>query len=430
MAQIVDAFISTLGLDTKEFTKGKEKAEVQIKQLTKTEQEEQKKQLQAEKKASEELKKREIERNKQAKETIKAYRSIRNQALSLFALFTAGKGMKDFIEDTIRGDAALQYMSENVGMSVRELSGWGLAMENVGGSASEMRSQIAQSATEIARFKEGLGDTPQLEAYFKFGGNVYTPAREALKNTHSFMLAQARLMQNLVARMGERGALAAAGQMGISANMFNVLKRGPEYVERQVQANEKLTGVTGEQTEKGREMLRTWNGLMAQFQSTGRVMLYSLMPAFREILKYMKEFATWAQNNQGTIKAWVTTAVTEVEKLVGALTKVATIYNNLSGKKATSAISYLNPLTGATNIGQSIGHFLGSMFSRAPVKNNFAGSTGGWGGGAVHNNVSSETRINHMEIHTQATDAHGIMRDAKTALHENNLAIMSNTGVW
>ena len=50
----------------------------------------------------------------------------------LFALLTAGKGVKQFVNDITQGDAALGRFAGTVGMSSKTLQGWQGAVESVG----------------------------------------------------------------------------------------------------------------------------------------------------------------------------------------------------------------------------------------------------------------------------------------------------------
>ncbi|MDE1138196.1 MAG: hypothetical protein PW999_00785 [Paraburkholderia tropica] len=98
MATIVDALIVTLGLDATAFKRGKAEATQTTKKLT-----------------AEELRAaKEIEaRNKKAADS---FRAVRNELLALLALFTAGLGIKEFTEQTIKGAIATGQLARDLGM--------------------------------------------------------------------------------------------------------------------------------------------------------------------------------------------------------------------------------------------------------------------------------------------------------------------------
>jgi len=75
---------------------------------------------------------------------------MRNEALALLAVFTAGVGLKNFTANTISGAAGLGQMSKNLDMSTERLQAWQRAAERAGGSAEGITAQLRQSASEVA----------------------------------------------------------------------------------------------------------------------------------------------------------------------------------------------------------------------------------------------------------------------------------------
>ena len=122
-ATVVDALVVSLGLNAKDFLSGAKKVNVALKDT------------------SAEATKRAKEMEESGKIAAQYFSKIRNEALALLGVFTAGMGIKNFVENTIVGAASLGRLSQNLGISTERLSAWQRVAEDAGGVGVRSRAR-------------------------------------------------------------------------------------------------------------------------------------------------------------------------------------------------------------------------------------------------------------------------------------------------
>lgn len=174
MATVIDALIVTLGLDAANFKKG-------TKETT-----------DALKRTSSESSKTSKEMEAWGKNAAAGLSKLRNEALGLLAVFTAGMGIKNFVESTITSTASLGRMSENLNMSAKDLAMWQLANKNAGGSVEGMTATLKTQADEISKIKLG-GTTEAADWFYRMGGNP----DDLRKDVKTALMAKAKIISEL-----------------------------------------------------------------------------------------------------------------------------------------------------------------------------------------------------------------------------------------
>src|SRR5690348_17156969 len=112
---VVDALVITLGLDPKEYEKGRKSVDAGMKDLR------------------EKSAKTAKEMEEQGKKAAAFFSSVKVELLGLLAAFGAATGLKEFIGSSVTGMADLGRASANVGVATQRLQAWGAAAEAVGG---------------------------------------------------------------------------------------------------------------------------------------------------------------------------------------------------------------------------------------------------------------------------------------------------------
>lgn len=335
---VVDALVVTLGLDPSNFTKGQKAAAGAL--------------LNTRKEASATAKDMEAK----GKQAAQFFTKIRNEALTFFAVFTAGVGLKNFIADTITGTASLGRMSQNLGMSTQDLASWQKAAERAGGSAEGMTAQLRESASEVAKYKAGMAGEG-VQWFFRFGGNP-----DALKDGNTYLLARARIISDIYAKDPARAGV-VAGQMGISDDQFNLIKQGPAAILKLVEAQRKNAVVTAKDAEEADKLRIKLLDLRDTLQATATKILLTLAPVLERWLEQLQELADWVAEHRDDIAAWLETAVREVIAFGKALDKGAesvggwkTILIALVALNLTSTIAQFVALAGAIlGVGKALG---------------------------------------------------------------------------
>lgn len=245
------------------------------------------------------------------------FSKVRNEALALLAVFTAGMGIKSFVSDTVQSTAALSRMSDNLNMSAKDLAEWQLAAKNAGGSVEGITAQLKESAEQAALFKNGM-NSETIGKFFQWGARGGGVDASDLKDGNTFLLARARIVQKIYETNRADAALAAS-QMGLDAQQFNLYKDGPEGIARR---RREQAGPAAEQAaaaQRAEQLRQKYDTAMNKLSSVGVNVLTALMPAFEFGVDKLIEFGNWIIQNRAVINETVKSWVDDAEKFFGRL---------------------------------------------------------------------------------------------------------------
>lgn len=299
MPSVLDAFFITLGLDDKAFqagVKGAQKGERDLENI-------QRRRADAEKR-------RAAEQDKSTRKSSDGFRRLRNDALALAAVFTAGVGIKDFITSTIDSAVNLGYLSQNLGQSTERLKAWQLASERAGGSQAGVISQLKESVDSIAALNTGLGPNEGMQWFFRMGGS----ARD-LKDGNSYLLARSKIISDIFKVDPTKAALISK-QMGISEDQFNFIKLGPDAIEDLIKAQEKHAAVSAKDAAAALKLKNQFLDLRDSLTLTAQRIILQLAPAIERLFAKLEKGAQWIADHQGDISRWVDESVTAITELI------------------------------------------------------------------------------------------------------------------
>jgi hypothetical protein len=338
MATVIDSLVVTLGLDPKAFKTGSAQARTDLKAT------------------SEEATKRAKEMEASGKVAAQYFSKIRNEALALLGVFTAGMGIKNFVEHTIIGAAGLGRLSQNLGISTERLSAWQRVAEDAGGTAEGMTAQLKESQKTISQFKMGQS-SESLQWFFRMGGKT-----SDLKDGNTYLMARSKIISEIFKTDPGRAQLVAS-QMGISEDQFNLLKQGPAVVQAQVAAMEKLSAVSAEDARQADELRKKWLGVERTFSLVGIKVVEALMPAFDTLIGYIKQLGDWVVSHKDDIANWVSGAVDAIKHFTkiadDAAQAVGGWQNVLIGLAAIKVLGMVSPLFQLASALTSVGSALG-----------------------------------------------------------------------
>lgn len=338
MANVIDALVVELGLNAKGFLTGAKQVKTSLKDTSEA----------AEKHA------KEMERS--GKIAAEYFSKIRNEALALLGIFTAGVGIKNFVENTIVGAASLGRLSQNLGVSTERLSAWQRVAEDAGGTAAGMTAQLQESQKTIAQYRMGQS-SESLQWFFRLGGTV-----NDLKDGNSYLLARSRIIAGIFKTDPGRAQFIAQ-QLGISQEQFNLLKQGPAAVQAQVDAMEKLSAISAEDARQADELRKKWLGVERTFTLVGIKVVEALMPAFDTLIGYIKQLGDWVVSHKDDITNWVDGAVDAIKHFAkiadDAAQAVGGWKNVLIGLAAIKVLGMVSPLFQLASALSSVGSALG-----------------------------------------------------------------------
>lgn len=339
----MDALVVTLGLDGKAFTTGAAKAN------------------EAMKKTSGETDRMAKNMEARGKQAAAAFGAIRNQALALLAVFTAGVGIKNFTKNTVTSTASLGRMSDNLSMSAKDLSMWQLAAKNAGGSADSMTAQLRKASDEVAKAKMGLS-SDSAEWFYRMGGaDIRT-----YKDGNALLMDQARIISDIY-KLDPSRAMTMAGNFGINDDLFDFIKQGPEAIERLRYAQEGLAAELARAAESAEVLRKKFDDLGNKFLSTGVTVLTQFIPHLDRLVAKLDEVASWFREHKDDISNWIENAIVWIKDFAETLDSVAqslggwkNVLLGLGALKVASMVAPLFQLGSALGlIGKNLG-FIGT----------------------------------------------------------------------
>ncbi|MCY1196907.1 Transglycosylase SLT domain protein [compost metagenome] len=297
MATVIDALVVTLGLDAKAFKRGSAETDESLKHTR------------------EETARTARDMEARGKQAAMFFSKVRNEALALLAVFTAGMGIKNFVSSTVESTASLARLSGNLNMSAKDLAEWQLAAKNAGGSVEGITNQLRESADQVAKFQRGMAPETAA-AFFQFGGKV-----EDLKGGNTYLLARAKIVQDLYKTDRARAAL-AANLMGLDPQQFNLYKEGPEGIASRRREQSGAAGELAAASDRAEQLRQKYDTAMNKLSSVGVNVLTAMMPAFDFLVEKLIELGDWIIRNRGAINDGVKNFISGFEQLLKALTSL------------------------------------------------------------------------------------------------------------
>ena len=283
MPTVIDSLIVTLGLDPAPFHKGQKEA------------------ASAFSKTKDEAVKSGKSIEKSGKDAAEMFSRLRNQVLALFAVFTAGRGLKSFTEQMTTADAAMGRLARNLGISTSTLSTWEGAARMTGGSAEAMAGSFQSFSDQIQAFK-ATGESsliPFLRAISAEGGKVI----DINKPMAETFLDLADDMAKIGARNPARASWLGR-QLGLDPAMINLLIQGREAVQKYLNAVKGAGVANDADADAARRRQSSFTLLMIAADDFGRKILTSVTPAVVGLIDKMN---AWAAKN----REWIETKIVE-----------------------------------------------------------------------------------------------------------------------
>lgn len=360
MATVIDALLVTLGLDASNFSRGAKQAEDAQKKISDTSKK-------AEKERADIDRKTKAARDQQAKDTeqktkqaAQGLNKLKNEALGFLAIFATASGLKAFAQDTIQTAASLGFMAANLGMSTKDLDAWQAAAERAGGSAGGMTAQLKESASEIAKYKAGMGPSEGMQWFLRLGGD---PA--AFKDGNTYLLARSAILEKLF-KANPANAVLMAANMGVSEDTFNLLKKGPDAVMALVAAQREHSVITEQDAAQALELQNSIKDLNREFEAVSRRLLLDIVPVVtQKLMPAMREFSGWVTTHKPEISSFidglVNGTVTFGRVAIPILKMVADGWKNIFGwvGELGEKIHSILPQSWSDKIGEKMAEYFG-----------------------------------------------------------------------
>lgn len=260
MATIIDALVVTLGLDPKGIKKGAAQANKSMAGVQS-----------AAHAAGEGL-------ANAGKEGAQAFRTLSREALAFFAVMTAGKTLKAFVQDNTATNVALANLSRNLGESASDIAAWQNVARSLGGTADDVTGSM-QSLVSQFQTVEGQANL----------GRVFSRLGVHLRGANGQLRSMDELIPDLAKaaqRWGPQIFSAYASQAGFSQGFINMLENSPDKLMKMYQALKKYAP-TDADTKASQQLQESWVKLTAQSEAFGRTIMTSVTPEVESLLSYI-----------------------------------------------------------------------------------------------------------------------------------------------
>lgn len=233
-----------------------------------------------------------------AKATATSVDTLARSVGTFLATLGGTLALRAFIEDTIASNAALDRLSKNLGVSVSDLSAWGNAVEELGGSAKGLQGtmmMLSQAQTDIR-----LTGQSELIPYFSALGVALFDVHGNARPVNDLLLDIADSAQ--FKGLDRTTANNLGKKMGIDQDTLNLLLQGRREVELTIKRQKEYNAVNKEQAEQAVKLQKSLVNLKQTFNALGRDLLQQATPAIERMLGVLTEFATWVTQNREFIK--------------------------------------------------------------------------------------------------------------------------------
>lgn len=252
MADIIDEFVATLGLDTTEYDKQIRKYREDRKRLT-----------------EEEQKQNRVSEEGQSR-TVAGLRRLRNETAGFLLMLAGATSVLGFAKNMLTADAATGRFAKNVGMSTERVSVWENALKRAGGTAEEAQQAIA-TLFGIFQNYQLMGDLSKGGALAFFG-----LSERDLKDPEAALLRISEVIKN----MPREDVEARLATLGLSGSIVGLLA-GDRGELTKLLASVEAAGVANDESAEAAMSLEEEMAKIAQtIQGAARPAVTELTKAF------------------------------------------------------------------------------------------------------------------------------------------------------
>lgn len=270
-ATVIDALLVTLGLDTSQFRKGQQEVSDDLK------------------KQREDAKKTAKEMAEQGKKAAAFFGSIKTELLALTGVTVTAGGLMSLVKNTTSSLMDLSIQSKALGMTARELDGFGKAAESAGSSFE--RITAALQGFQAAKQGSLFGDTSSpifsgMRMLTALTGDTFDVYSKDAKSLARSYLESLRKVKDPNIRR-QIGAMGGFDDATIQRNQEG---RFLPDVDRLT----KSSGITDASTKGAKEFTAAWAELGQNLDTVKNQIYEGLIPTIRDLNGLLKE---WSSGN-------------------------------------------------------------------------------------------------------------------------------------
>ncbi len=365
-ATVIDALLITLGLDTSDFRKGQKDVSDDLK------------------KQREDAKKTAKEMAEQGKKAASFFSSIKTELLALTGVTVTAGGLMSLVKNTTSSLMDLSIQSKALGMTARELDGFGKAAESAGSSFE--RITAALQGFQAAKQGSLFGDTSSpifsgMRMLTALTGDTFDVYSKDAKSLARSYLESLRKVKDPNIRR-QIGAMGGFDDATIQRNQEG---RFLPDVDRLT----KSSGITDASVKGAKEFTEAWVVLNQNLETTKNQFYTFLIPYVREFNGVLLQLSNWMKSHPDEMRQ-------KVESFFGAIESGAKVADNAARSVGgwENAIKLLIGLKVATWVMGITKAFTG-LFALTPPAWFVAASAVGVG--AYQNISNAATKADHTD---------------------------------
>ncbi|HBS6834047.1 TPA: lytic transglycosylase domain-containing protein [Klebsiella pneumoniae] len=365
-ATVIDALLVTLGLDTSQFRKGQQEVSDDLK------------------KQREDAKNTAKEMEEQGKKAASFFSSIKTELLALTGVTVTAGGLISFVKNTTSSLMDLSIQSKALGMTARELDGFGKAAESAGSSFE--RITAALQGFQAAKQGSLFGDTSSpifsgMRMLTALTGDTFDVYSKDAKSLARSYLESLRKVKDPNIRR-QIGAMGGFDDATIQRNQEG---RFLPDVDRLT----KSSGITDASVKGAKEFTEAWVVLNQNLETTKNQFYTFLIPYVREFNGVLLQLSNWMKSHPDEMRQ-------KVESFFGAIESGAKVADNAARSVGgwENAIKLLIGLKVATWVMGITKAFTG-LFALTPPAWFVAASAVGVG--AYQNISNAATKADHTD---------------------------------
>ena len=365
-ATVIDALLVTLGLDTSQFRKGQQEVSDDLK------------------KQREDAKNTAKEMAEQGKKAASFFSSIKTELLALTGVTVTAGGLMSLVKNTTSSLMDLSIQSKALGMTARELDGFGKAAESAGSSFE--RITAALQGFQAAKQGSLFGDTSSpifsgMRMLTALTGDTFDVYSKDAKSLARSYLESLRKVKDPNIRR-QIGAMGGFDDATIQRNQEG---RFLPDVDRLT----KSSGITDASVEGAKEFTEAWVLLNQNLETTKNQFYTFLIPYVREFNGVLLQLSNWMKSHPDEMRQ-------KVESFFGAIESGAKAADNAARSVGgwENAIKLLIGLKVATWVMGITKAFTG-LFALTPPAWFIAASAVGVG--AYQNISNAATKADHTD---------------------------------
>lgn len=286
------------------------------------------------------------ESNKELVSKAKTIVNVTKRLVGFFAVITGSNAVHRFVSGISNANDQLNFLSQRLGMSARDIKGIDTAIVALGGANASAINSIVSLNQGIQEMV--LMGNDALIPFFSAMGVSVVDASGAVREMDDILLD----MSDSLSRMDPRQAYALANAMGLDEGVTNALIQGREAMQDMLDLHKQIYVSTQAELDASRELSKAQALLSAQWQGLKTIIANMLTPALLSITKLVSGWVDYLNRNERYVKAF----------FVGISTAIGIVLLPMLTKAAIAVIAFMSPFLLASLAVAALGAAIGLLY--------------------------------------------------------------------